>query len=1052
MMCRWCPWTLCILHFVTMCTSATHQHDYEGESGSGMLQNEEVNILQGFSIHLPNSANTTWTVEDDPCPVLQVGQYSILALPLTWLFNEGFADQFSLLVQFKSFQRVESSIFTILSPDSHIMLQLRISAFTIILTGAQQRHYEFPVRNLTDGQWHHLAISVSGRRVAIFVDCALLESVDWVNQGLGITTDGLFIIGGIVEGFETPFEGHLRQLTFLMDNPEAAGQQCTNHNAPSCAEASFKSLRSRQNSVFQILPLSSNDPNNLIGHPDDALHSTRNVMWRRGAARGDGTHPSGTRRQGAGGHGGVVLVDEDTELLDLTLQMGGQINPEWKPSKNGRGENQKKSETSPKNSEDNITTDKKVDPGGRSSLTFPGKPTDHVVNLDGRNTRKKPVVEFTPPPKLPTVPHPTFESIGQRESTTGRSSSASPSSRNTYQSPPVKKADTTAQNFNYTTQVKVQNKSKQGTISIISRDGDMLMGSNGKMYRLKPGQVGRMGPPGPEGWAGEPGWPGFKGDKGKIGLEGSSGRRGDRGPPGPPGLPTLYLWRNTAEEWDAFQHTNFYQLLRAGWPIKDGLVGPPGEMGRTGMQGPPGEPGDRGRPGIPGEMGERGPRGTPGKPGVPGRDGENGEEGQQGSPGVAGSQGLWGYRGGRGSKGEKGDEGLIGQTGRRGKPGESGEKGSTGLPGPPGPVGSRGPPGFRGDDGPEGPPGPDGELGLDGTPGLPGLTGAPGFTGRVGAQGVNGSRGEIGPAGIAGRKGPQGPPGFEGQLGPQGSRGPQGTPGQSGGEGPKGDPGPPGTVGLRGDPGFEGPVGAAGEPGQPGFPGATGIRGPDGEKGIPGPKGDQGFQGETGIRGPQGERGPAGFPGYFGAKGLPGPKGVEGGNGETGRQGKQGNNGLKGNRGPDGRTHKAGPRGSRGRTGQRGASGQPGPSGLAGHPGPEGPEGKPGTQGPSGASGPVGGKGLQGPQGVSGERGPDGPLGLTGLQGSPGPQGMTGALGVNGLTGKPGTEGPQGPVGIYGIPGTVGMRGHPGAIGDRGEAGLRGFSGPNGKPGPPYLM
>ncbi|XP_077594079.1 uncharacterized protein LOC144210983 [Stigmatopora nigra] len=871
-MCWWSPWTLCILYFMTMCTLATHLHDYEGESGSGMLQTDEVNILQDFSIHLPNSANTSWTMEDDPCPVLQVGQYSILALPLMQLFTEGFADQFSLLLQFKTFQRVESSIFTILSPDRHIMLQLRISAFTIILIGAQQRHYEFPVRNLTDGQWHHLAISVSSRRVAIFVDCALLESVEWVNQGLGIRADGLFIIGGIVEGFETPFEGHLRQLTFVMDNPDAARQQCTNH-ASRCAEAGFKSLRSRQNSVFQP-----------------------NVMWRRGTARGDGTHPSGTRRHGTGGQGGVFLVDEDTELLDLTLQMGGRINPEWKPSKNGQ--NQKgKSETLPKKTEDNITTDKKVDPGGRSSLTFPGKPIDHIVNLDSRNTRKKPVLESTTPPKLPTNPQPTFKPIGERQS-----SSSSPLSGKNYQNTPVKKVDTTTQNFSYTThsdkvQVKFQNKSKQATIRIISRDGDMLMGSNGKMYRLKPGQVGKMGPPGPEGWPGESGWPGFKGDKGKIGFEGNPGRRGDRGPPGPPGLPTLYLWRNTAEEWEAFQQTNFYQLLRAGWPVSMRLKMALGDhlekweglayrdhlenLGTVDNQEYQEKWGNEDRGVLLENQGSQE---------------EMGKMEKKVNRGHLVSLDLRARGATVADEGPKGKKGLIGRTGPRGKPGEFGEKG---------------PPGFRGDDGPEGPPGPDGELGLDGIPGLPGLTGAPGFTGRVGAQGVNGSRGEIGPAGIVGRKGPQGPPGFEGQVGPQGSRGLQGTPGKSGGEGPKGDPGPPGTVGLRGDPGFEGPVGAVGEPGPPGFPGATGIRGPDGEKGIPGPKGDQGFQGATGIRGPQGERGPAGFPGYFGAKGLPGPKGIEGGNGETGRQGKQGNNGLKGNRGPHGRTDKAGPRGSR---------------------------------------------------------------------------------------------------------------------------------------------
>lgn len=38
-----------------------------------------------------------------------------------------------------------------------------------------------------------------------------------------------------------------------------------------------------------------------------------------------------------------------------------------------------------------------------------------------------------------------------------------------------------------------------------------------------------------------------------MGPKGYPGPRGNPGPPGPPGLPTLYLWRNTPEEWAAFR-------------------------------------------------------------------------------------------------------------------------------------------------------------------------------------------------------------------------------------------------------------------------------------------------------------------------------------------------------------------------------------------------------------------------------------------------------------------------------------------------------------------
>lgn len=64
----------------------------------------------------------------------------------------------------------------------------------------------FPVSGLSDGKWHHVAISVSAKQLALYVDCSLLESVDWVYHGMGISADGLLMVGGIIEGFETPFE------------------------------------------------------------------------------------------------------------------------------------------------------------------------------------------------------------------------------------------------------------------------------------------------------------------------------------------------------------------------------------------------------------------------------------------------------------------------------------------------------------------------------------------------------------------------------------------------------------------------------------------------------------------------------------------------------------------------------------------------------------------------------------------------------------------------------------------------------------------------------
>lgn len=157
------------------------------------LTTDEVNILQELSLQVSDASNASMRVEDSRCPVLQVGQYSTLALPLRQLFPDGysyfstpsvsyccilicwfkcpaslsargatyscfelryrcvwcvcvfvcrFADAFSLLVQLRSPQTEERSVFTMLGRDSHVALQLRISAHAVIFAATQQRHYE----------------------------------------------------------------------------------------------------------------------------------------------------------------------------------------------------------------------------------------------------------------------------------------------------------------------------------------------------------------------------------------------------------------------------------------------------------------------------------------------------------------------------------------------------------------------------------------------------------------------------------------------------------------------------------------------------------------------------------------------------------------------------------------------------------------------------------------------------------------------------------------------------------------------------------------------
>lgn len=67
-----------------------------------------------------------------------------------------------------------------------------------------------PFFGLSDGNWHHVAVSVSAKRLALHVDCTRLHSADWEYRGMENCTAGLLMVGGIIEGHETPFEVHVK--------------------------------------------------------------------------------------------------------------------------------------------------------------------------------------------------------------------------------------------------------------------------------------------------------------------------------------------------------------------------------------------------------------------------------------------------------------------------------------------------------------------------------------------------------------------------------------------------------------------------------------------------------------------------------------------------------------------------------------------------------------------------------------------------------------------------------------------------------------------------
>ncbi|KAI1882503.1 hypothetical protein AGOR_G00251430 [Albula goreensis] len=266
-------WVILLLAVAKVHASTDGGQPESADTGSGMPLTEEVDLLEQLFWQAGNSSNTSITLEGQKCPVLQVGQYSTLSLPLRQAFGSRFADEFSILLQLRSSQREDRSLLTLLSPHSHILLQLRLSPYTFSLVTTQQRHYEFPVGALSDGQWHRVSVGVSTQRLALYVDCMLVESVNWTYPGMDIATDGLLMVGGIIEDFETPFEGSLRQVSFLMGDPDGARDQCTLH-VPTCGGAAPKAPRSPKTpGSLEDLILASNDLEDLLKNSESSIGS-----------------------------------------------------------------------------------------------------------------------------------------------------------------------------------------------------------------------------------------------------------------------------------------------------------------------------------------------------------------------------------------------------------------------------------------------------------------------------------------------------------------------------------------------------------------------------------------------------------------------------------------------------------------------------------------------------------------------------------------------------------------------------------------------------------
>lgn len=199
--------------------------------------------------------------------------------------------------------------------------------------------------------------------------------------------------------------------------------------------------------------------------------------------------PTGSKRPAIVGRGDVFEVDEDTDLLDQNVLSKNGDKPSKTFPTDTTGSRDRKPESTSKHLDENITVDKH-----KPGKPLPKKPVDTtIINLD-----------VSEKPTGSTVPSREIHLLTTSSPEDGESNLLKEDFRVTTQAPIRTSWDDMLKGSGRTTSKTPDihagsgggSEEHPGTIVLTGRHGDLVRGSDGKMYRIQRGPMGPMGPQG----------------------------------------------------------------------------------------------------------------------------------------------------------------------------------------------------------------------------------------------------------------------------------------------------------------------------------------------------------------------------------------------------------------------------------------------------------------------------------------------------------------------------------------------------------------------------